>query len=161
MLMFTEDFPLTCRKLRLTTLNRIKGIPKNDNSGWLEMTMGNNSWQNWTTERKDSLLLTKNYFDLQLLWKKNNQGYNTWQRTFSKHKIDLDQHHSSKLIKSSYISSWFSLFSVFLSCILQKNLQQIGKSLMWIYFEIHFFGTILIAIKIFHWCLLQTFCSEW
>lgn len=131
MLMFTEDFPLTCRKLRLTTLNRIKGIPKNDNSGWLEMTMGNNSWQNWTTERKDSLLLTKNYFDLQLLWEKK-QGLHDRERF--QNIIDLNQHHSSKSIKSSYISSWF--YTVF--CISELHFTK-EHTTNWKIFNVHIF----------------------
>lgn len=106
MLMFTADFPLTCRKLRLTTLNRIKGIPKNDNSGWLEMTMGNNSWQNWTTERKGSLLLTKKIFWLTNTVEKKPK-VTIHDRERFQNIIDFDQHHSSKSIKSSYISSWF------------------------------------------------------
>lgn len=102
-LMFTADFPLTCRKLRLTTLNRIKGIPKNDNSGWLEMTMGNNSWQNW--EERFSTLDKKNILTYKYCEKKPRVTIHDRERF--QNIIDFDQHHSSKSIKSSYISSWF------------------------------------------------------
>lgn len=148
MLMFTADFPLTCRKLRLTTLNRIKGIPKNDNSGWLEMTMGNNSWQNWTTERKGSLLLTKKIFWLTNTVKKNPGLQYMTENVFKTLLTLINITHLNQL-KAVIFHHDFTLFSVFLSCILQKNLQQIGKSLMCIYFKIHFFRNILIAIKKF------------
>lgn len=133
MVMFTEDIPLTCRKLRLTTLNRIKGIPKNDNSGWLEMTMGNNSWQNWTTERKSSLLLTKKIFWLTITVKKKTR-VTIHDRESFQNIIDLDQHHSSKLIKSSYISSWF--YTVF--CISELHFTKELKT-NWKIFNVHIF----------------------